>query len=70
MAVNLEQELQDAKAMIIGLNGLIKVLGGTLKKASDHLDFCGYGDAYEREAARDLEMEIEKAIDEYEEYYK
>lgn len=35
-----------------------------LKAAKEHLDFCGYGDSYERECARaaKLEEQITEAI--------
>jgi hypothetical protein len=33
-----------------------------LRDAAEHLDFCGYGDAYEREVAGDLRQRITAAI--------
>ena len=47
---------------------LIRLLGTTLMKASEHLDYCGYGDSWERECAGELEKEIETAISQFEEY--
>lgn len=49
---------------------IIHALGGALKLASDHLDYCGYGDSWEREIAKDsgLEDDINRAIGIYEEY--
>lgn len=48
---------------------LAKVLHKTLKEASDHLDYCGYGDSWERECAQasKLEQKITKALDKAEE---
>ena len=31
-----------------------------LCKAIDHLDYCGYGDAWERECSRDLQVELDQ----------
>lgn len=46
------------------MNNVNKELLSALIEASDHLDYCGYGDSYERECARDsnLEATIEVAI--------
>jgi len=44
---------------------LIKLLAETLEEAKDHLDYCGYGDKWERECAGDLELKIETALDLY-----
>lgn len=43
---------------------LIKTLVAALQAASDHLDYCGYGDKYERECARDAHLpeQIEQAL--------
>lgn len=51
---------------------LIKLLGKALKLANEHLDYCGYGDSWERECAVDegLPEKIEKAVNQYEEYIK
>ncbi len=40
----------------------IKVLRTALQDASDHLDYCGYGDSWERECA--IEEGLEKKITE------
>jgi len=42
----------------------IKDLYEGLKAASEHLDYCGYGDEWERECAesQDLQEKIEKAL--------
>lgn len=37
-----------------------------LKAARDHLDYCGYGDKWERECAGNLEEQIEEALKSYE----
>ncbi len=51
---------------------LIRTLGEALCKASDHLDYCGYGDNWERECAveQGLEEEIEGAVGKYKEHIK
>lgn len=49
---------------------LIALLGKTLVAASEHLDYCGYGDSWERECSGDLEKDIGVAIGKYEEYIK
>lgn len=36
---------------------LIKELTNVLQSASDHLDYCGYGDSWERECARESKLE-------------
>lgn len=43
-----------------------KALYDTLVKAKEHLEYCGYGDAWERECSGDLEKEIDNAIELYE----
>jgi hypothetical protein len=49
---------------------LIKVLGEALQEAADHLDYCGYGDSWERECAVDngVTERIDKAVAIYSEY--
>jgi len=51
---------------------LIDVLGSALTEASEHLDYCGYGDAWERECAdsESLPGKIETAVEKYEEHLK
>lgn len=51
---------------------LIKLLAEALIAASDHLDYCGYGDNWENECAREsgLEEQIEAAIKAYKEKEK
>ena len=39
----------------------ISTLYKALDEAKDHLDFCGYGDSYERECAQ--ESNLERTID-------
>lgn len=43
----------------------IKLLREALQEASDHLDYCGYGDSYEREGARGSKLPetIAKALE-------
>ena len=50
---------------------LIERLYNALKEAQDHLDFCGYGDSYERECAKSehLEEHIETALTNYERFF-
>ena len=49
---------------------LIKQLGEALNAAQKHLDFCGYGDAWERECAEEsgLEDTIQSALNAYEKF--
>ena len=35
---------------------LIKMLGEALSAAQDHLDYCGYGDSWERECAKQAKL--------------
>ncbi len=49
---------------------LIRLLGETLESASQHLQYCGYGDKWERECAGALPEEVDKAVKAYEEYIK
>ena len=46
------------------LKAQVNELREALQLASDHLDYCGYGDSYERECAREskLEEKIEQAL--------
>jgi hypothetical protein len=48
---------------------LEKMLAEALSSASDHLDLCGYGDAWERECAKDagLSEQIDQALKAYRE---
>jgi len=39
------------------LKEMIKLIGETLILAQEHLDYCGYGDSYERECARESKLE-------------
>jgi len=43
---------------------LPKMLAEALRDAADHLEYCGYGDRWERECARDagLPKKIEEAL--------
>lgn len=49
---------------------LIKILQQALSDAQDHLDFCGYGDRYEAECAREhgLEKQIVEALSKARDY--
>lgn len=51
---------------------VIKTLAKALEAAQDHLEYCGYGDNWERECAREnkLEEKIEKALKVAEKYEK
>lgn len=46
---------------------LIKILGEVLEVAESHLDYCWYGDSWERECANGagLPLEIEEALKAY-----
>lgn len=35
----------------------VKVLRQALRAAMDHLDYCGYGDSWERECAKEAKLE-------------
>ncbi len=41
---------------------VIETLVAALKAAQEHLEYCGYGDAWERECAGDLSNQIFDAI--------
>lgn len=41
----------------------IKILVEALEAARNHLDYCGYGDSWEREYAEDLPDKIENALE-------
>jgi hypothetical protein len=51
---------------------LIKILGDALQSASQHLDYCGYGDKWERECAKEegLRDKVTGALEHYETYNK
>lgn len=51
---------------------LILQLGDALKAASAHLDYCGYGDRWERECAEaeNLENKIDEALGQFEAFNK
>ena len=51
---------------------LVKKLGEALKDASEHLDYCGYGDSWERECAvhQELPKRVDEAVGAYAEYCK
>ena len=46
-----------------------EILFNALVKARNHLEYCGYGDSWEREIAKEqgLSDEIEEAIKQYKE---
>jgi hypothetical protein len=50
---------------------LIEELVAALKAAKDHLDYCGYGDRWERECAKEakLEQQIDNALAKAEAYH-
>lgn len=43
----------------------MKAIAEALQAAVEHLDYCGYGDSYERECAREDELpeKLEDALD-------
>jgi hypothetical protein len=47
---------------LVKLQKQVAQLREVLQAASDHLDYCGYGDAWERECAGDLEERISEAL--------
>ncbi len=51
---------------------LIKILGVALTEARDHLEYCGYGDSWERECALDggMDKRLDEAVTKYEEHIK
>lgn len=44
---------------------LIKQLGTALQEAEAHLDYCGYGDAWERSCAEELQQILAEALQAY-----
>lgn len=50
---------------------LIRTLHAALEAASEHLDYCGYGDSWERECAREAKLpeQIEAALAEAAQYF-
>lgn len=63
-AVNTEQEIANAAFICRAVNSH-DALVEALQAASDHLDYCGYGDKWERECAQagGLEAKITKALE-------
>jgi len=55
---NIEQGRANAK-LIAAAPELLEML----KAAKEHLEYCGYGDSYERECAGNLDDRIQNAID-------
>lgn len=51
-------------------NNIINTLGDVLQMAYDHLEYCGYGDSWERECADSqmLSTRIESALELFEKY--
>ena len=49
------------------MNKVMKQLYEALVLASEHLNYCGYGDSWERECAKEenLEVKIDNAIEAY-----
>ena len=60
------QEHETQEKEIERLKHKTKTLHEALEAASDHLDYCGYGDSWERECAiaNGLEEQITKALKE------
>jgi len=53
-----------------GLKRVNNKLLKTLKMAKEHLEYCNYGDSWERECAKEIKLEevIEKTIKQAEKY--
>lgn len=49
--------------MATKLTHLEKILFDALEAAESHLDFCGYGDSYERQCALKCEEPLDKKIE-------
>lgn len=47
------------------LRELVNVLGDALSDAVDHLDYIGWGDSWEREAAESTEHEVRIAVERF-----
>jgi hypothetical protein len=64
--------LSIAYGAMMAPEGLIALLGDALRKAAAHLDYCGYGDSWEREiaVAEDLPEEVDFALGKFIEYEK
>ena len=62
----MELTYEELKQKCIELKAKNTELYDALKEASAHLDYCGYGDRYERDCAREsgLMEKIEKALEE------
>ena len=45
-------------------------LAEVLREASEHLDYCGYGDSWERECAGDLPTRIETILEQYQSRFR
>lgn len=54
------------------IDKLLQTIGEALELASNHLDFCGYGDSWERECAeaQGLVDKIEIALEQFNAYKK
>ena len=45
---------------------LIILLGDALLEASAHLDYCGWGDSWERECSKNIRLQVHHSVDVYE----
>ncbi len=52
-----------ARIKIGVLKQRVRSLEGLLRESRDHHDYCGWGDAWERECAGDLPERIQAALD-------
>jgi acyl-CoA reductase-like NAD-dependent aldehyde dehydrogenase len=52
----------DNQQLLSEANARVKQLTKALQAASDHLDYCGYGDKWEREVSEKLPKQIERAL--------
>lgn len=50
-------EISNIRRELAEKDVLIERLRDALESASDHLDYCGYGDSWERECAREAKLE-------------
>jgi len=54
---DMEPIIDDALARIAALEVSLKEAVDMLKEAHDHLEYCGYGDKWERECAREDKLD-------------
>lgn len=66
-----QQEYWERKEEFDTMKAMAVLLFETLRDAAEHLNYCGYGDKWERECAKEgkLQERIESALQEYVDNY-